>query len=104
MTNPIFESAGSWDLLCDISGGRLVVGKDIHTAFPSASAPPTASRFGLAKGETFSSGDELPVRDATVQSGAKSEFVNKSDNSDNAFMEDVSVPLFHFSKILGNAG
>ena len=29
VTNPIFESAGNWDLLCDIGTGRMVVHKDI---------------------------------------------------------------------------
>lgn len=107
VTNLIFESAGSWDLLCDIGNGRVVVHKDILSSWPvgpSPSAPPGPGsmmiRTGTIRGEAPSGiigagGSEEEVGRMSTQInaplGGKSDFSGKADSSDNIFMEDVSL-------------
>jgi len=90
VTNLIFESSKSWDLLCDVSTGRMVVSKDISTTYPYT-PPPTlgpqvVSRTGTLKAESSIGSEEEFGKlrpDYTV---------SKSDHYDNLFMEDVSFP------------
>lgn len=93
--NPIFESSGSWDLLLDVGGSRVVVSKDIHTSFPPTSvAIPTSSpvltRAGTVKAES-SVGSEDDI--GRGKEGQKSDFIARTDSADNLFMEDVSPHL-----------
>ena len=86
----IFESSKSWDLLCDVSTGRMVVSKDISTTYPYT-PPPTL-------------GPQVVNRTGTLKTessiGSEEEFgklrpdytISKSDHYDNLFMEDVSFP------------
>ena len=90
--NPIFETSGSWDLLMDVGGGRIVVSKDIHTSFPPTSVatpigPPLIIRTGTLKAEgSLASEDDI----GRGKEGQKSEFTARTDSADNFFMEDVS--------------
>lgn len=95
VTNPIFESSGSWDLLCDIGTSRMVISKDIHTNFPaSGGVPPVQliTRTGTLKAEgSAGSEEEMAVRPSKeLSSVQKAEFIGKFDNADNIFMDDVS--------------
>lgn len=99
VTNPIFESAGSWDLLCDVGSGRMVVSKDILT-----NHPPTATgvapvqlvvRSGTLKAEGSAGSEEelvRPSKDLTI--AQKAELLGKAETTDNLFMEDVSSRWF----------
>lgn len=106
MINPIFESAGSWDLLCDIGTGRMVVHKDIHASWPVGPVPsaPTGpggvTRMGTIRGEppvgVGVGGSEEEVGRTSTQintplPGGKGDFSGKADSPDNIFMDDVSV-------------
>lgn len=90
MTNLIFESSKSWDLLCDVSSGRMVVSKDISTSYPY-SPPPTlapqlTNRTGTLKAESSIGSEEEFGK-------LRSDYTSsKTDNYDNTFMEDVSLP------------
>ncbi|KAI0266905.1 spindle pole body interacting protein [Russula aff. rugulosa BPL654] len=109
VTNPIFESSGSWDLLCDVATGRMIVSKDIHSSHPPsgnhAGPPSTLPRVGTLKAESsIGSEDELgrlPGREKETQ---KSDFTAKADNADNVFIEDIiSAINFHFGEPLVRA-
>ncbi|KAH8113930.1 spindle pole body interacting protein [Phellopilus nigrolimitatus] len=112
VTNPIFESAGSWDLLCDIGNGRMVVHKDIYSSWPVASQPPLPgsllTRAGTIKAEV-SAGSEEEMGRASSQinaHGARNEHsqAGKADSSDNVFMDDiVSAISYHFGESLVRA-
>lgn len=101
MTNPIFESAGSWDLLCDVGTGRMTVHKDIHNAWPPVPLPTAPGlllpRAGTLKAEgSMSSEDDIgrisnQPRDTKEPQGSKSDFVAKADSADNIFIEDVGA-------------
>ena len=94
MTNLIFESSKSWDLLCDVSTGRMVVSKDISTTYPHTPPPTLApqllTRAGTLKAESSIGSEEEFGKLRTDYSSSK------SDNYDNMFMEDVRFP-FHSS-------
>lgn len=93
VTNPIFETSGSWDLLCDVGTGRVVVSKDIHAAHPPSGppsgAPPLISRTGTLKTETSIGSEEDMGRREPMPGQPQSTFAGKSDGGDNAFIEDV---------------
>ena len=90
MTNLIFESSKSWDLLCDVSNGRMVISKDISIAHPHSPppsfAPQLISRTGTLKAESSVGSEEEFGKLRTDFSSSKSE------NYDNMFMEDVRFP------------
>ncbi|OBZ67772.1 Protein mesA [Grifola frondosa] len=75
VTNPIFESAGNWDLLCDINASRIVISKDIHTNYP-------ASFILILASWSFAQG--LSKRKDPWQVKKK-----WPDSSDNVFAEEV---------------
>ncbi|KAI0064359.1 spindle pole body interacting protein [Artomyces pyxidatus] len=108
VTNPIFESGGSWDLLCDVGSGRMVVSKDIHISHPpsgvAAGAPPLIIRTGTLKAEaSIGSEDDIgrvPGRDRDQ----RSDFTAKADNADNMFIEDIITAInYHFGESLVRA-
>lgn len=111
MTNPIFESFDSWDVLCDISSGRIVVSKDIITHLPpsptSLSGHALILRTGTLKAET-SVGSEEEMTKAGAREGvgaSKNEYVAKADSHDSLFIEDVSrlpYPIFSEMRFLLN--
>lgn len=93
VTNPIFEATGSWDLLIDVTGGRVVVSKDIHSSCPTIPIP---SLLGIPLARTpTNKGDGMsaPNEDDNVRSTTttKSEFKEKADSSDNIFMDEVRI-------------
>ncbi len=94
VTNPIFETAGSWDLLCDIGTNRIVVSKDIHLNHPASwsSSNPLIMRTGTVKAEGSIGSEEEAVRVPTKEGGStqKPEFAGRPDSADNVFIEDVS--------------
>ena len=97
MTNPIFEAAGAWDLLCDIATNRMVVHKDIFAHHPASWAPaanPIVVRSGTIKAESaMGAGEDEVVRVPTKDGGApqKTEFTGRPDSADNVFIDDVRV-------------
>ncbi|KAL5481024.1 hypothetical protein ACEPAI_9965 [Sanghuangporus weigelae] len=117
VTNPIFKSGGSWDVLCDLTMNSvgIIVNKDIHASCPvgsTASAPPGSGsmiRAGTIRGEPpiGIGGSEEDVGRMSAQinapplTAAKSEFSGKADSSDNLFMEDiVNAIQWHFGETL----
>ncbi len=96
MTNPIFESSGSWDLLCDVAGSRMLVSKDIHASHPPsgthAGPPSTLARIGTVRAESsIGSEDEFGRLPGREKESSKNDFTAKADNADNVFIEDVSA-------------
>ncbi|KIJ61626.1 hypothetical protein HYDPIDRAFT_115800 [Hydnomerulius pinastri MD-312] len=108
VTNPIFETSGSWDLLMDIGTGRVVVHRDIHTSFPPTITPPAiaplVSRTGTIRAEGSAASEEDIARIATrdgKESSQKSDFAAKPDSLDNLFIEDlISAITSHFGETL----
>ncbi|KAI0739001.1 mesa protein [Daedaleopsis nitida] len=104
VTNPIFEAAGSWDLLCDISINRMVVHKDIYLNHPASWAPssnPLIIRTGTIKAENMAAGEEEVMRVPIKEGGAaqKPEFAGRQDNADNVFIDDIlSAIAAHYSE------
>ncbi|KAI0346507.1 spindle pole body interacting protein [Trametopsis cervina] len=103
VTNPIFEASVTWDLLCDVGAGRMVISKDIHQNYPAAALPSSVqliARSGTLKAEgSLGSEEEFsrPSKDLNVTS--KAEFVGKADTADNVFMEDIiSAISLHYGE------
>ncbi|KZT66409.1 spindle pole body interacting protein [Daedalea quercina L-15889] len=101
VTNPIFEASGNWDLLCDVSTGRMVVSRDIHTNYPAAPVNAQSQlliRTGTIRAEGTPSLDDDVVRTSKDAGGApRSEFVSggKADSSspDNLYVEDILAAI-----------
>ncbi len=99
VTNPIFESSGCWDLLCDVAAGRMVVSKDIHSSHPPvgnhAGMSSTLARNGTLRAESsIGSEDDLGRLPGRENQASKSDFTGftaKADNADNVSIEDVST-------------
>ncbi|KAN0131977.1 Docking domain of Afi1 for Arf3 in vesicle trafficking domain containing protein [Lactarius tabidus] len=106
VTNPIFESTGSWDLLCDVGGGRMIVSKDIHSSHPHSGTqggpPSLISRTGTLKAEaSIGSEDELGRISGRDKEASRSDYTAKADSADNVFIEDIiSAINFHFGETL----
>ncbi|KAG9313406.1 stabilization of polarity axis-domain-containing protein, partial [Chiua virens] len=108
VTNPIFETSGSWDLLMDVGNGRVVVSKDIHISFPVAAMPPAilplVPRTGVIRAENSAASEEEIARIATRdgnQSNQKSDISARPDSLDNLFIEDlISAITSHFGETL----
>jgi Stabilization of polarity axis len=105
VTNPIFESSGSWDLLCDVGGGRIVVSKDIHSSHPPSGVQlgpsSTLTRNGTLKADnSIGSEDDLGRIPGREKEASKSDFTAKADSADNVFIEDVSAQ----EKVIMEAG
>ncbi|THH32077.1 hypothetical protein EUX98_g2113 [Antrodiella citrinella] len=99
VTNPIFESAGDWDLLCDISTSRIVVSKDIAINHPPTAVAlvPILNRTATLKTEG-SHGSEEDFRPSKDLNPTEKRGEYKSD-VDNMFMEDIiSAISFHFGE------
>lgn len=85
----------------DVGGGRVVVSKDIHTAFPPTSAPPLTGpplilRTGTLKAEGSLASEDDALRATASKDGQKSDFTARNDSADNLFMEDVSHRVYDF--------
>ena len=83
----------------DVGGGRVVVSKDIHTAFPPTSVPhftglPLILRTGTLKAEGSLASEDDALR--ASKDGQKSDFTARNDSADNLFMEDVSSDVNGF--------
>jgi hypothetical protein len=95
VTNPIFESGGLWDLIFDVAGGRVIISKDIHLNFPTASGgPPPLLRAGTFQAVSALNGEDELGRSQGKEgkdAGQKGDYVAKADNADNVFMEDVRL-------------
>ena len=92
VTNPIFESSKTWDLLLDISTGNVSVAKEIHTNWPVGISiqisVPLITRSGTLKTEASVGSEEEIARIA--KEGSKSDFAFKDNNADRIFIDDVS--------------
>lgn len=96
VTNPIFESTGSWDLLCDVGGGRMIVSKDIHASHPQSGtqggAPALTLRTGTLKADaSIGSEDDLGRIPGREKEPPRGDYTAKADSADNVFIEDVSA-------------
>ena len=96
VTNPIFESTGSWDLLCDVAGARMMISKDIHLSHPpsgtQAGLASTLARSGTLRAESsIGSEDDLGRLPGREKEASKNDFTAKADSADNVFIEDVSA-------------
>ena len=104
VTNPIFETAGSWDLLCDIGTNRMVVSKDIHLNHPASwsNSNPLMVRTGTlkAEGSIGSEEDAVRVQPKEGTSVQKPELAGRPDSADNVFIEDVSGRNFFIAFVL----
>ncbi|KAG1753638.1 docking domain of Afi1 for Arf3 in vesicle trafficking-domain-containing protein [Suillus paluster] len=106
VTNPIFETSGSWDLLMDIGTARVVVHKDIHLSFPPTTAPPALvnpmmPRPIKVENSVGSEDDIQRIATRDGKEGQKSEFAAKPDSLDNVFIEDlISAITSHFGETL----
>ncbi|EKM58113.1 uncharacterized protein PHACADRAFT_139764 [Phanerochaete carnosa HHB-10118-sp] len=104
VTNPIFESSGSWDLLCDIETGRMVVSKDIHTNCPPSAigvAPvQLVMRSGTLKAEgSVGSEDDFVRPSKELNPVQKAELLGKVETTDNLFMDDIlSAISLHYGE------
>ncbi|KAF9787957.1 spindle pole body interacting protein [Thelephora terrestris] len=101
VTNLIFESSKSWDLLCDVGTGRMVVSKDISTTYPYSPPPtlaPHLTNRGTLKAESSVGSEEEFGKLRSDHSSSRSE------HYDNMFMEDiVSAISYHFGESLVRA-
>ena len=100
VTNPIFEAAGAWDLLCDIGTNRMVVHKDIYANHPATWNPTSNQliiRAGTLKAESSVGSEEEVVRVPTKEGAApqKPEVSAKQDHPDNIFIDDVRPFAVH---------
>ncbi|KAI0720675.1 mesa protein [Cerioporus squamosus] len=104
VTNPIFEAAGSWDLLCDISTNRMVVHKDIYNNHPASWAPSSNQlimRTGTLKAESSVGSEDEVVRAQTKEGGPaqKPESAGRPDSADNVFIDDILAAIAsHYSE------
>ncbi|CAL1699526.1 unnamed protein product [Somion occarium] len=102
VTNPIFESSGSWDLLCDVGSGRMVVSKDILVNYPptTTSQPTLITRTGTLKTEASLGSEEDMIRPSKDLGVAeKRGDVTKGNDADNLFMEDIiSAISYHYGE------
>lgn len=100
VTNPIFESSGTWDLLCDVGSGRVVVHKDIHLNYPpnqyqptsgfGLNSPPLIVRSGTLKAEGSAGNEDEMLKGAARDGGGERKGDFLKDGTDNLFVEDVS--------------
>ncbi|KAF7332587.1 Protein mesA [Mycena kentingensis (nom. inval.)] len=92
VTNPIFKSSPTWDLLLDISVGTMTVAKDICITYPPGSGPPLGGAPGLPRAATFNTEASLNSDD-----GAKGDFMK--NDADNVFLEDLRAAIeYHFGE------
>ncbi|EIN08406.1 mesa protein [Punctularia strigosozonata HHB-11173 SS5] len=114
VTNPIFESSGTWDLLCDVGSGRVVVHKDIHLNYPpnqyqptsgfGLNSPPLIVRSGTLKAEGSAGNEEEMLKGAARDGGGERKGDFLKDGTDNLFVEDIiSAINYHFGENLVRA-
>lgn len=98
VTNLIFKTSGTWDILFDVATGQVLVHKDIHARWPASAAPaigatPLVARSGTIKIEVALPPDEDAARSSVPKdskdASTKADFAPKNDNADNLFIEDV---------------
>ncbi|KAJ7782517.1 docking domain of Afi1 for Arf3 in vesicle trafficking-domain-containing protein [Mycena maculata] len=96
VTNPIFKSSPTWDLLLDISAGSVTVARDIHTTYPTTGGMPLGIP-SLVRSATFSTEGSLGSEEDMVRAGnAKAD-----NNADNLFIEDIKSAIeYHYGESL----
>ncbi|PFH46608.1 hypothetical protein AMATHDRAFT_69501 [Amanita thiersii Skay4041] len=100
VTNPIFETSRTWDLLLDIGSGVVTVSRDIHLRYPVINVAPIMShslRPGILKMEaSFGSEDEIGRKESKMDNLAKIDY-----NTDKNFIEDIRSAIEdHFGESL----
>ncbi|KAJ7785895.1 stabilization of polarity axis-domain-containing protein [Mycena metata] len=102
VTNPIFKSSPTWDLLLDISTGSVTVAKDIHSTYPVSAGMPLGVP-SITRSATFSTETSLGSEEDIVRAGGKdgkTDFGAKADNNaDNLFIEDIKSAIeYHYGE------
>ncbi|KZS96252.1 spindle pole body interacting protein [Sistotremastrum niveocremeum HHB9708] len=109
VTNPVFEQAGKWDVLCNIETGRILVNRDIQTPSLPANFPSPPAFFSrpgsTLKPEGSLSSDEdfgkAPGQTPSIASVQRNDFAAKADNADNVFMEDIMAAIsLHYGETM----
>ncbi|KAF8629141.1 hypothetical protein AX17_005727 [Amanita inopinata Kibby_2008] len=102
VTNPIFESSRTWDLLLDISSGAVTVSRDIHVRYPASNVGLTVShtvRLSTLKTEApVASEDEIgrSMKEPKIDSVGKIDY-----NADKNFIDDIRAAIDdHFGENL----
>ncbi|KAF7315952.1 Protein mesA [Mycena indigotica] len=97
VTNPIFKTSPTWDLLLDISVGSVTVAKDIFTTYPVTSTVPLGLP-AISRATTFNadaslgSEEDLAKKDGTNVKSA-------DHNADNIFLEDIKAAIeYHYGE------
>ncbi|KAF4583378.1 hypothetical protein EYR38_002128 [Pleurotus pulmonarius] len=108
VTNLIFKTSGTWDILFDVATGQVLVHKDIHARWPASAAPaigatPLVARSGTIKVEVALPPDEDAARSSVPKdskdASTKADFAPKNDNADNVFIEDIRSAIeYHFGE------
>ncbi|KAF9067495.1 docking domain of Afi1 for Arf3 in vesicle trafficking-domain-containing protein [Rhodocollybia butyracea] len=113
VTNPIFETSRSWDILCDISTGTVTVSKDIWLKWPvgpgvgigsSGSGggliAPLLTRTGTLKAEAAINDDVS--KDGQGKGDSKyAADLSGVNSADNIFIEDIKTAIeFHYGESL----
>ncbi|KAJ6591341.1 docking domain of Afi1 for Arf3 in vesicle trafficking-domain-containing protein [Mycena sp. CBHHK59/15] len=104
VTNPIFKSSPTWDLLLDISTGSVTVARDIHSTYPTSAGMPLGVP-SMVRSATFNTEISLGSEEdmgRAGKDGAKTDFVAKADNNaDNLFIEDIKSAIeYHYGESL----
>ncbi|KAF8143329.1 mesa protein [Mycena galopus ATCC 62051] len=104
VTNPIFKSSPTWDLLLDISTGSVTVARDIHNTYPVSTAMPlgipSMVRTTTFNTETSLGSEEEIIRAANAKDG-KGDFAKADNNADNLFIEDIKSAIeYHYGESL----
>ncbi|KZT60916.1 spindle pole body interacting protein [Calocera cornea HHB12733] len=88
VTNPIFETFSTWDILCNIETGQIVVNKNIKQ--PTYSPVLVSSTFGRQQRE---GDDDRESLNAVNGAPSRADNAGRPDAADNAFMEDITSAI-----------
>ncbi|KAF5381150.1 hypothetical protein D9757_009432 [Collybiopsis confluens] len=123
VTNPIFETSRSWDLLCDISTGTVTISKDIWQKWPAGPGvgmnssfggisgsgsliAPILTRTGTLKAEVLMNDDAQIQKDGGQPAKGDVKYASTlsadaANSADNVFIEDIKTAIeYHYGESL----